>query len=133
MQNFKIAIWVVLVGLFLMLGYCFLQSRPASVLEQMVGRFEGIMPCADCPGIATVIKIAPDGSFEMRESYLDTQTQSVSAGIARISDDSKILILETRRFLIDNKNTIEPLDLQGNKIVTSADIKLRRVVTEFIE
>ena len=34
------------------------------------GRYEGILPCADCEGIATELQINLDGTFTLTEEYL---------------------------------------------------------------
>lgn len=33
------------------------------------GRYEGLLPCADCGGIRTVLDLTTDDSFVLRESY----------------------------------------------------------------
>lgn len=35
------------------------------------GTFEGVLPCADCPGLQTSITIKADGTFRMEEIYLE--------------------------------------------------------------
>jgi uncharacterized lipoprotein NlpE involved in copper resistance len=37
------------------------------------GAYEGVLPCADCPGIKTRLMLANDGSFEMQSQYLDRE------------------------------------------------------------
>jgi len=37
------------------------------------GVYEGILPCADCPGIKTRLMLKPDGSYELSTQYLDRQ------------------------------------------------------------
>lgn len=38
------------------------------------GLYEGILPCADCPGIKTRLSLQRDGRFELSTQYLDRQT-----------------------------------------------------------
>jgi uncharacterized lipoprotein NlpE involved in copper resistance len=37
------------------------------------GAYEGIQPCADCPGIKTRLTLNRDGSYELSTQYLDRQ------------------------------------------------------------
>ena len=38
-----------------------------------VGTYDGVLPCADCPGIKTRLTINRDGSYEISTQYLDRQ------------------------------------------------------------
>ena len=35
------------------------------------GTYEGVLPCADCPGIKIRLTLANDGTFEKQSRYLD--------------------------------------------------------------
>ena len=35
--------------------------------------YEGVLPCADCPGIKTRLILNPDGRYELSTQYLDRQ------------------------------------------------------------
>jgi uncharacterized lipoprotein NlpE involved in copper resistance len=37
------------------------------------GTYEGVLPCADCPGIKTRLTLNQDGSYELSTQYLDRQ------------------------------------------------------------
>lgn len=37
------------------------------------GTYEGVTPCADCPGIRTRLTLQPDGRFELSTQYIDRQ------------------------------------------------------------
>ena len=37
------------------------------------GAYEGVLPCADCPGIKTRLTLKPDGRYELSTQYLDRQ------------------------------------------------------------
>lgn len=38
------------------------------------GAYEGVLPCADCPGIRTRLLLQADGGFELSTQYIDRQT-----------------------------------------------------------
>ena len=48
------------------------------------GSYEGVLPCADCPGIRTRVTLSDNGRYEKQTQYLDRQPQpEVVAGTFR--------------------------------------------------
>ncbi len=43
------------------------------------GAYEGVLPCADCPGMQTRLLLRMDGSFEIRTQYLERQVAPQTA------------------------------------------------------
>jgi uncharacterized lipoprotein NlpE involved in copper resistance len=43
------------------------------------GTYEGVTPCADCPGIRTRLTLQRDGRFEIRTQYIDRQVAPQTA------------------------------------------------------
>lgn len=43
------------------------------------GTYEGVTPCADCPGIRMRLTLQRDGGFELRTQYLDRQVAPQTA------------------------------------------------------
>jgi uncharacterized lipoprotein NlpE involved in copper resistance len=43
------------------------------------GAYEGIMPCADCPGIKTRLTLLKDGRYELSTQYLERQVAPQTA------------------------------------------------------
>jgi uncharacterized lipoprotein NlpE involved in copper resistance len=43
------------------------------------GTYEGVLPCADCPGIETRLVLHSDGRFDLRTQYLDRDVTPRSA------------------------------------------------------
>jgi len=39
--------------------------------SKLSGTYEGTLPCADCPGLKTLITFNSDGTFHMEETYLE--------------------------------------------------------------
>lgn len=37
-----------------------------------MGKYEGVMPCADCDGIATTLSLNGDGTYDLTTTYQDT-------------------------------------------------------------
>lgn len=47
--------------------------EPDHASENFSGRYSGVLPCADCPGILTILEISDSGVFFLREIYLDRE------------------------------------------------------------
>jgi uncharacterized lipoprotein NlpE involved in copper resistance len=43
------------------------------------GSYEGVLPCADCPGIQTRLVLHADGRFELERQYLERQVAPQTA------------------------------------------------------
>jgi uncharacterized lipoprotein NlpE involved in copper resistance len=43
------------------------------------GAYEGVLPCADCPGIKTRLVLHADGQFDLDTQYLDRQVAPQTA------------------------------------------------------
>ncbi len=82
---------LVLVPLALALGGCMPRSgTPAAAAAapdmhnsrsslDWAGSYEGVLPCADCPGIKTRLVLQSDGQFELSTQYLDRQVAPQTA------------------------------------------------------
>ena len=43
------------------------------------GTYEGTLPCADCPGLQTLITFNSDGTFYMEATYLESNVETTIA------------------------------------------------------
>jgi len=71
---------IIVYALLVMMVSCHRDTRPVGDTSRNAldwqGRYHGILPCADCPGILTVIQLNEDNTFTMSSFYLgkgDTQ------------------------------------------------------------
>jgi hypothetical protein len=56
--------------------------------SEISGTYEGTLPCADCPGLQTLITINSDGTFHMEETYLErSESPTVTDGAWTIDKD----------------------------------------------
>lgn len=55
-------------------------STRLAKLEEVPGTYEGVLPCADCEGIATTYHIHNDGTFTTVERYQGTKEVFKSSG-----------------------------------------------------
>lgn len=83
------------------------------------GVYQGVLPCADCPGISTVVYLNEDGTYNLQTQYLE-RSDSVhheSGTFEWNQAGGKITLLASgnRRFLV-GENQIIHLDMEGNRI-----------------
>jgi len=111
-------------------------SSPAdidSMLKYYTGIFKGTLPAADGPGIATVLELLPDYTFNIKQTYLNNAGRVFeSSGKWAPTEDLSSVVLnydkdfsEQMRFYFIDKNTIEKLDVNGERI-NSELYKLRK-------
>ena len=59
------------------------------------GTYIGTLPCGDCPGIKTVLKINDDNTYEISSVYLDKKSEPVTArGTFAWDDTGSIITLD---------------------------------------
>jgi uncharacterized lipoprotein YbaY/heat shock protein HslJ len=99
------------------------------------GTFEGLLPCADCPGIRYRLALSSDQAYELRTEYLDRPDGVVDeVGSYVLSPDGKTLVLEGSRegpryFAIAAEDRLTQLDTKGDPIASSANLDLVRVAS----
>ncbi|MCM8610858.1 copper resistance protein NlpE [Accumulibacter sp.] len=81
------------------------------------GTYEGVLPCADCPGIRTRLVLRSDGRFELSTQYVDRQPASVvRSGRFQWNDAGNTITLplpgeRVRQFRV-GEGRLLPLDAQ---------------------
>jgi len=60
-----------------------------------VGTYAGVMPCADCPGIQTIVDLLPDSTYTLQTRYIDR---------------SEEMFTQSGKFLWDTQNNTIALD-----------------------
>ncbi|WKW11659.1 copper resistance protein NlpE N-terminal domain-containing protein [Pseudogemmatithrix spongiicola] len=96
--------------------------------------FAGTLPCADCAGIETWLVLHPDGSYRLRERYLEgNATASVRVGRWSLSRDSVPVVAlygtdsVPRRFAMTGALTLRTLARDGSPIESEQPLELVRV------
>jgi copper homeostasis protein (lipoprotein) len=96
--------------------------------------YAGTLPCADCAGIETWLVLHPDGSFRLRERYLEGDAApSIRVGRWSLSRDSvPVLALHTgdsvpRRLAMTGALTLRALAPDGSAIESEMPLELVRV------
>ena len=83
------------------------------------GTYEGLLPCADCEGIKTIVTINQDNTYVMKETYLGKNTIPYETkGTFKWDDQGQRIIFSDikRNPYFVGENTLTHLDKDGNKI-----------------
>ena len=82
------------------------------------GTYEGILPCADCEGIKTVVTINKDNTYVAKETYVGrSETVYESKGSFSWDENGQKIILDNNRnpYFV-GENILTHLDKNGNMI-----------------
>lgn len=85
------------------------------------GTYKGILPCADCEGIETILVITEEMTFHMKTRYLgkDETVFEQKGNFLWNENGDKIIINEkgsNQRSYLVGENYLIQLDLEGNRI-----------------
>lgn len=93
--------------------------------------FAGVLPCANCAGIAHTLTLRADGSYRLRRTYLgkpdgpfaETGRWTLDAQGQRLAlSDGQ----DTQFFALQGPDTLRALDRSGQPFTSSANLDLRR-------
>jgi copper homeostasis protein (lipoprotein) len=111
------------------------EQTSATALD-WVGVYQGVVPCADCEGIETTLRLAPDGTYELSLKYLGKSTPPFSSkGSFKWRQDGREIELQTSsgapRFYRVEENRLRQLDTRGQPIESALADKyvLRKLAT----
>ena len=100
--------------------------------KAFAGRFAGILPCADCPGIETSLGIQAGGTYALSETRRGGEAVH-STGTWTVQDDGAGLLLDPdskeaadRRFERVSRDEIRAVDGSGDA-AAGANTSLRRI------
>lgn len=89
-----------------------------------LGTYKGILPCADCSGIETMITLRGDSSYVIVSKFLDSELSPMpfeDGGTFTIGNDRLILTDkggETWNYAVE-KGSLLQIDKQGNPLVNT--------------
>lgn len=90
--------------------------------------FAGLLPCADCTGIAHTLTLRADGLYRLRRTYLG-KAGAPQSEVGRWSADAsgqRLTLGEGAQFALATRDTLRLLDRQGAPIKSRANHTLRR-------
>jgi uncharacterized lipoprotein YbaY/uncharacterized lipoprotein NlpE involved in copper resistance len=93
--------------------------------------FAGVLPCADCVGIAHTLTMRADGLYRLRRTYLGKPSEpAAEVGRWTADESGQELALgrggTTQRFKVVDGRTLRQLDRLGRPIKSVANLELRR-------
>lgn len=108
-------------------------------VRAFAGRFEGTLPCADCPGIDSTIELKGDGTYTLHDAYREsdgatndvTGTWTVEAAGKRIRLDPDSKEAQDRLYEVVSSDELRMLDIDGNPIDSGLDYSLRRAASAY--
>lgn len=83
------------------------------------GTYEGITPCADCPGIKTIVELKPDETFTYQATYLERDFSLADSGKFMWHDNGGVVHIqgnETDMKFKVGENQLFQLDQSGQQI-----------------
>ncbi len=83
------------------------------------GTYEAVVPCADCPGIKTVLTLNKDRTFTISEEYLERKTKSDDKGTFEWDAAGRVVTLKGKTASYKYKvgeNNVTQLDMSGQPI-----------------
>lgn len=107
-----------------------------SVRFALPATFAGVLPCADCMGIAHVLMLDPDGSYRLHRTYLGKSVEPVvEAGRWTADHNGKRIALHSNTdnagnpmfFSVRAHSTLRQLDEKGRAIKSTANRDLHRM------
>lgn len=91
-----------------------------NVSAELVGMYKGILPCADCDGIETVLVLNADNTYLLKTTYLGKSDAAASenTGTLRWNPEQSYIILgglvnASNKFTV-GENKLTQLDIDGN-------------------
>jgi hypothetical protein len=122
------------------------QKAPAASQGKLIGAYRGVLPCADCPGIDTTVRLyaAADGTeghgrYLIRSTYQERKSSYTEAGTWSLEkgtpDDpsASVYVLKpktgsgTTNFLRVGDNEIKQLDNDRKPFAGTVNFSLKRV------
>lgn len=98
--------------------------------------YAGTLPCADCPGIEWTLTLIEDGSYRLRQVYLEAENGEdravVEVGRWATEGEGGRVVLSGRdegpiRLAVTDAQTLRLLDQQGNPIESQLNYDLERL------
>lgn len=83
------------------------------------GTYEGLLPCADCPGIKTTLELKDDHTFILKETYEDRDSRFEDKGRFTWDDTGMRITLQRKggpQYYKVREGSMLRLDEKGNEI-----------------
>lgn len=108
-----------------------IQPAATSLGFELPATFVGVVPCADCPGIAQTLTLRADGLYRLRRTYL-SKPEGPFSELGRWTEEAGGKVLRLRSgsqatlFAVRDDASLRLLDRLGQPIGSTANLNLRR-------
>jgi uncharacterized lipoprotein NlpE involved in copper resistance len=122
------------------------QKAPAASHGKLLAAYRGVLPCADCPGIDTTVRLFADpsgaedhGRYLIRSSYQERNTTNTEMGTWTLEKgtaadaSASVYVLKPKsgngatNFLVVGDNEIKQLDADRKPFAGTVNFTLKRV------
>lgn len=116
-----------------------IDSDESAIVEtDYAGLYEGVLPCADCPGIQVSLELDYDDAYTRTLAYFSNRKDPIpeplveSGAFTWDENEQKIRLegAEGWHYLLVDNGRLEVLDLEGNEIDSTFDYSLYKVKSE---
>lgn len=93
-----------------------------NVSSELAGMYKGVLPCADCEGIETVLVLNADNTFLLKTTYLGKPETAATekTGTMRWNPEKSFIVLggleNVPTMYVVGENKLTQLDMEGNPI-----------------
>lgn len=107
----------------------------AAIFGKFPASYEGVLPCADCPGIHYELKLTADHGFYLILRYIDRDHSKHTTGQWQFSDNNARLTLLSNDeapvyFAVVDDSTLLMLDKKGQEIDSTLNYELQRFAND---
>lgn len=108
--------------------------KRAYEIQEVVGRYQGMFPCGDCPGIQTTLTLYSNQTYMLVSAYQDRNETLTTKGLWRIRWFAPVVDLSDseERFYILDKDTLELLGRDGERIQSRFNYTIKKTNKEII-
>ena len=111
------------------------ENSPIAAFGKFPASYEGVLPCADCPGIHYEVNLSADHGFYLNLRYIDRDYSKYTTGHWQLSDNGTKLMLQSDDdapvyFAIIGYDTLRLLDKNGRPIESTLNYELQRFAND---
>lgn len=102
--------------------------------QEVAGRYQGVFPCGDCPGIETTLTLYSNQTYTLVSDYRDRNGTFTTKGVWVIRWLAPVVELSNseEQFYIIDKDTLELLGRDGERIQSRFNYKIQRTGEESV-
>ena len=102
-------------------------APPQIAVAPAAGTFQGVFPCADCPGIDKTLVLKTDKTYQLKTVYQDKKETVMNEGSWRMAPGTRTLILTgtDEQYYVISPDRLELLQPDGQRVISQFDYTLQ--------